>query len=207
MYWTKVTNFKEMFTGIIESLGEVKKIEKDQENLHITIQSDFTEELKIDQSVAHNGVCLTVVDIANAEYKVTAIKETLDKTNLTSLNLQDKVNLERGMKLGDRLDGHIVQGHVDQTGVCVDIKDAEGSTYYTFEYDSSLNNITIEKGSITINGVSLTVVNSSRNQFSVAIIPYTLKHTTFQYLTVGSIVNLEFDVIGKYVTRLQELKS
>jgi len=207
LYRTKVTNFKEMFTGIIESLGEVKKIEKDQENLHITIQSSFTEELKIDQSVAHNGVCLTVVDISGTEYKVTAIKETLDKTNLNCLSLEDRVNLERGMKLGDRLDGHIVQGHIDQTGVCVDIKDAEGSTYFTFEYDSSLNNITIEKGSITVNGVSLTVVNSSKNQFSVAIIPYTLKNTTFQYLKVGSVVNLEFDVIGKYVARLQELKN
>lgn len=207
MHCTKVTNFKEMFTGIIESLGAVKKIEKDQENLHITIESDFTQELKIDQSVAHNGVCLTVVAISNSQYTVTAIKETLDKTNLNSLIPEDKVNLERGMKLGDRLDGHIVQGHVDQTGVCVDIKDADGSTYYTFEYDSSLNNITIEKGSITVNGVSLTVVNSSKNQFSVAIIPYTQTHTTFQYLKVGSVVNLEFDVIGKYVTRLQELKN
>lgn len=205
MYTAKVTNFRKMFTGIIETLGEVKKIEKEQENLHITIESDFTDELKIDQSVAHNGVCLTVVDISNAEYTVTAIKETLDKTNLNFLQLHDAVNLERGMKLGDRLDGHIVQGHVDQTGVCVDIQDAEGSTYYTFEYDSSLNNITIEKGSITVNGVSLTVVNSSKNQFSVAIIPYTQEHTTFQYLEKGSVVNLEFDVIGKYVTRLQEL--
>jgi riboflavin synthase len=195
-----------MFTGIIETLGEVKKLKKEQENLHITIQSDFTHELKIDQSVAHNGVCLTVVDIDAAEYTVTAIQETLDKTNLNSLEVDQQVNLERGMKLGDRLDGHIVQGHVDQTGVCTNIKDAEGSTYFTFEYDSSSNNITIEKGSITVNGVSLTVVNSSKNQFSVAIIPYTLEHTTFKDLKVGSVVNLEFDVIGKYVTRLQELK-
>ena len=145
LYVTKVTNFKEMFTGIIETLGEVKKIEKDQENLHITIDSSFTNELKIDQSVSHNGVCLTVVDINNSEYTVTAIKETLEKTNLDSLEVGNFANLERGMKLGDRLDGHIVQGHVDQTGVCIDIKDASGSTYYTFEYDSSLNNITIEK--------------------------------------------------------------
>lgn len=207
MYLTKVTNFTEMFTGIIETLGEVKKIEKDQENLHLTIDSSFTNELKIDQSVSHNGVCLTVVDINDSEYTVTAIKETLEKTNLDSLQIGGIVNLERGMKLGDRLDGHIVQGHVDQTGTCIDIQDAEGSTYYTFEYDSSLNNITIEKGSITVNGVSLTVVNSSKDQFSVAIIPYTLEHTTFKYLEKGSIVNLEFDVIGKYVTRLQELKG
>ena len=205
MHCTKVTNFKEMFTGIIETLGQVKKLEKDQENLHITIHSDFTNELKIDQSVSHNGVCLTVVDISESEYKVTAIKETLDKTNLNSIHENDFVNLERGMKLGDRLDGHIVQGHVDQTGICTEIKDAEGSTYFTFEYDPTLSNITIEKGSVTVNGVSLTVVNSGENRFSVAIIPYTLENTTFQYLTIGSVVNLEFDVIGKYVTRLQEL--
>lgn len=196
-----------MFTGIIETLGLVKKIEKDQENLHLTVQSDFTNELKIDQSVAHNGVCLTVVDIQNDEYKVTAIKETLDKTNLNSLEVGNHVNLERGMKLGDRLDGHIVQGHVDQTGVCTEIKDADGSTYFRFRYDAGLNNITIEKGSVTINGVSLTVVNSSKDQFSVAIIPYTLEHTTFKYLKEGSVVNLEFDVIGKYVSRLQELNN
>lgn len=196
-----------MFTGIIETLGAVKKIEKEQGNLHITIESDFTNELKIDQSVAHNGVCLTVVNIKGAEYTVTTIKETLDKTNLNSLQENETVNLERGMKLGDRLDGHIVQGHVDQTGICTAIKDADGSTYFTFQYDPSLNNITIEKGSVTINGVSLTVVNSSKNTFSVAIIPYTLEHTTFKNLSVGSMVNLEFDVIGKYVTRLQQLQA
>jgi riboflavin synthase len=207
LHCTKVTNFKEMFTGIIETLGQVKKLEKDQENLHITVHSDFTNELKIDQSVAHNGVCLTVVDIKDTEYKVTAIKETLNKTNLNSVQEDDFVNLERGMKLGDRLDGHIVQGHVDQTGICTKIKDAEGSTYFTFEYDPTLSNITIEKGSVTVNGVSLTVVNSGKNTFSVAIIPYTLEHTTFQHLKEGSVVNLEFDVIGKYVTRLQELKG
>lgn len=195
-----------MFTGIIETLGKVKGIEKEQENVHITIQSDFTNELKIDQSVAHNGVCLTVVDIDNDCYTVTAIKETLDKTNLNHLSLTESVNLERGMKLGDRLDGHIVQGHVDQTGVCTNIQDAEGSTYFTFAYDSSLNNITIEKGSITVNGVSLTVVNSGKDHFSVAIIPYTLEHTGFKDFKVGTVVNLEFDVIGKYVTRLQELQ-
>ena len=194
-----------MFTGIIETLGEVKKLEREQENLHITIKSDFTDELKVDQSVSHNGVCLTVVEIHKSEYKVTAIKETLDKTNLSTIRENEWVNLERGMKLGDRLDGHIVQGHVDQTGICTNIKDAEGSTYFTFKYDADLSNITIEKGSITVNGVSLTVVGSTKNEFSVAIIPYTLKHTTFQNLKKGSVVNLEFDVIGKYVSRLQEL--
>jgi len=195
-----------MFTGIIETLGAVKKLEQEQGNLHITIESDFTNELKIDQSVAHNGVCLTVVGIEGDEYTVTAIKETLDKTNLDSLQENETVNLERGMKLGDRLDGHIVQGHVDQTGICTAIKDADGSTYFTFQYNPELSNITIEKGSITVNGVSLTVVDSSKDSFSVAIIPYTLEHTTFKNFKVGSIVNLEFDVIGKYVTRLQQLQ-
>lgn len=196
-----------MFTGIIETLGVIKKIEKEQENVHVFVKSDFTNELKIDQSVAHNGVCLTVVSIQDDLYKVTAIKETIEKTSLSNWIEGDKINLERGMKLGARLDGHIVQGHVDQTGVCVDVQDAEGSTYYTFEYDSSLNNITIEKGSVTVNGVSLTVVNSKKNQFSVAIIPYTKEHTTFKFIRKGDLVNLEFDVIGKYVTRLQELKN
>lgn len=195
-----------MFTGIIETLGLVKKIEKEQENIHFTIESELTNELKIDQSVAHNGVCLTVVAIDNNTYVVTAIKETLDKTNLQHLQEGDDVNLERAMKLGDRLDGHIVQGHVDQTGICTEIIDADGSIYFTFSYDSELNNITIEKGSITVNGVSLTVVNSAKNSFSVAIIPYTLEHTTFKGLKKGSVVNLEFDVIGKYVARLQEFK-
>lgn len=194
-----------MFTGIIETLGVVKKIEKDQENLHITIQSDFTSELKVDQSVSHNGVCLTVVSICKPLYTVTAIKETLEKTNLRQLKENDTINLERGMKLGDRLDGHIVQGHVDQTGQCINKRDSNGSTYFTFTYDASLNNITIEKGSITVNGVSLTVVDSSENQFSVAIIPYTLEHTTFKNLKKEAIVNLEFDVIGKYVSRLHQL--
>ncbi|MEQ6123785.1 riboflavin synthase [Pseudotenacibaculum sp. MALMAid0570] len=196
-----------MFTGIIETLGLVKKVEKDQENLHLTIESSFTNELKIDQSVSHNGVCLTVVAIDEAEYTVTAIKETLEKTNLDLIQVGQYVNLERGMKLGDRLDGHIVQGHVDQIGTCIDIKDANGSTYFTFSYDSSLNNITIEKGSITVNGVSLTIVNSTKNSFSVAIIPYTLEHTTFNSLKKGAVVNLEFDVIGKYVSRIQGLKN
>lgn len=196
-----------MFTGIIETLGEVTSIEKEQGNVHLTIKSDFTKELKVDQSVAHNGVCLTVVKIEDDLYTVTAIKETLEKTNLNTLSEFDALNLERGMKLGDRLDGHIVQGHVDQTGICTNIEDADGSTYFTFQYDSSLNNITIEKGSITVNGVSLTVVNSEKDHFSVAIIPYTLEHTGFKDFKVGTVVNLEFDVIGKYVTRLQQLKS
>ena len=196
-----------MFTGIIESLGVIQKIEKEGENFHFYVKSDFTNELKIDQSVAHNGVCLTVVDIDNDTYKVTAIKETIDKTSLINWKESDAVNLERGMKLGARLDGHIVQGHVDQTGICTNIKDADGSTYYTFTYDSSLNNITIEKGSITVNGVSLTVVNSKRNKFSVAIIPYTYEHTNFNSFKEGTVVNLEFDVIGKYVSRLQELRN
>ncbi len=206
MYTAKVTNFIYMFTGIVETLGLVKRIEKEKENLHLTIESSFTDELKIDQSVSHNGVCLTVVDIQDSQYTVTAIKETIEKTNIGNLTVDEYVNLERGMKLGDRLDGHIVQGHVDQTGTCVEVKDADGSTYYTFVYDPSLHNITIEKGSITINGVSLTVVDSTKNGFSVAIIPYTLENTTFKYLKEGDTVNLEFDVIGKYVTRLQSLK-
>ncbi len=196
-----------MFTGIIETLGSVKNLSKEQENMHITIESDFTSELKIDQSVSHNGVCLTVVEIEGDNYTVTAIKETLEKTNLAKLQVNDTVNLERGMKLGDRLDGHIVQGHVDEVGICTEIKDAEGSTYFTFMYNASSENITIEKGSITVNGVSLTVVNSKKNKFSVAIIPYTLENTTFQHLKVGDEVNLEFDVIGKYVTRLQSFKE
>ena len=194
-----------MFTGIIETLGSITNVEKEQENLHLTIKSSITHELKIDQSVAHNGVCLTVVTINNDEYTVTAIKETLDKTNIGFLKTNDIVNLERAMKLGDRLDGHIVQGHVDETGVCTNIKDENGSTVYTFEYNSDKNNVTIEKGSITINGVSLTVVNSTKNGFSVAIIPYTWENTTFKTLQVGDTVNLEFDVIGKYVARLTSL--
>ncbi|WP_397444539.1 riboflavin synthase [Polaribacter sp. R77954] len=194
-----------MFTGIIETLGTVTNVLKDKENVHLTIKSTITNELKVDQSVAHNGVCLTVVDIKNDEYTVTAIKETLDKTNIGKLNVADIVNLERAMKLGDRLDGHIVQGHVDETGTCTFIKDENGSTVYTFEYNSDKNNVTIEKGSITINGVSLTVVNSTKNGFSVAIIPYTWSNTTFKTLQTGDTVNLEFDVIGKYVARLTNL--
>jgi len=196
-----------MFTGIIETLGIVKEIQKDGDNLHLTITSDITKELKIDQSVAHNGVCLTVVAIDNNDYTVTAIKETIDKTTLGEWQVGDLVNLERAMKLGDRLDGHIVQGHVDQTGVCKSVTEANGSWYFSFEYDSKLNNITIEKGSITVNGVSLTVVNSQPNSFSVAIIPYTFEHTNFKTFTVGSKINLEFDVVGKYVARLHALRQ
>lgn len=196
-----------MFTGIIEDIGTVEKLEKDGGNLHITINTSITSELKIDQSVAHNGVCLTVVAINGDNYVVTAIKETLEKTNLGELNEKENVNIERAMKLGDRLDGHIVQGHVDQIAECIDVKEENGSWLFTFKYDEDLNNITIEKGSITINGVSLTVVNSKKSEFSVAIIPYTYNHTTFKNLKIGSIVNLEFDVIGKYVKRLNELRN
>lgn len=196
-----------MFTGIIESLGTVKDIQQDQDNLHLTINSVLTPELKIDQSVAHNGVCLTVVSIDSDSYTVTAIRETIEKTNIDEWKTGDLINLERAMKLGDRLDGHIVQGHVDQTGTCKSIENANGSWYYTFEYDESLNNITIEKGSITVNGVSLTVVNSKKNEFSVAIIPYTYEHTNFKNFEVGTKINLEFDVIGKYVSRLHQLRN
>lgn len=191
-----------MFTGIIEDLGVVTGLERQDDNLHITIRCDFTSELKIDQSVAHNGVCLTVVNINNDEYTVTAIKETLDKSNIGTLQVHDQVNLERAMKLGDRLDGHIVQGHVDQTAICKKADSKNGSWEYTFEYDDSLHNMTIEKGSITVNGVSLTVVNSGKSHFSVAIIPFTHEHTNFKLLEKDSIVNLEFDVLGKYVQRL-----
>jgi len=191
-----------MFTGIIEKQGLVKLLAKENDNLHISISSEFTSELKVDQSVAHNGVCLTVVSIDQDIYTVTAIKETLLKTNISALQEGDTVNLERAMKLGDRLDGHIVQGHVDQTATCIDIKNENGSWAFTFEYDPKLNNITIEKGSITINGTSLTVVNSKNNTFSVAIIPYTYDHTNFNSFKIGTEVNLEFDVIGKYVARL-----
>lgn len=191
-----------MFTGIIESMGVVKKLVADQENLHISIESDFTSELKIDQSVAHNGVCLTIVAIDGKEYTVTAIKETIDKSNFGTLKVGDLINLERAMVLGARLDGHIVQGHVDQTAVCTGIREEDGSWMYDFEYNPKANNITIEKGSITVNGTSLTVVNSKAHSFSVAIIPYTYENTNFHAFKIGSEVNLEFDVIGKYVARL-----
>jgi len=196
-----------MFTGIIEDVGTIEKLEKDGGNLHITVCTSITNELKIDQSVAHNGVCLTVVDIKEDSYTVTAIQETLDKTNLGLLKEKEFINIERAMKLGDRLDGHIVQGHVDQIATCTTIKEENGSWVFTFEYDKSLNNITIEKGSITVNGVSLTVVNSQLNSFSVAIIPYTFSHTTFKALKIGDTINLEFDVIGKYVKRLNDLRN
>ncbi|MCM4172709.1 riboflavin synthase [Arenibacter sp. TNZ] len=196
-----------MFTGIIETLGEVIKLEKEGSNLHITLRSKVTQELKIDQSVAHNGVCLTVVKIASDQYTVTAIDETLNKTNLNDLKVGGLVNLERAMVLGARLDGHIVQGHVDQTGKCINIEEKDGSWHFTFSYDSTLNNVTIEKGSITIDGTSLTVVGSQKNSFSVAIIPYTYEHTRFGSYKIGTRVNLEFDVIGKYVSRLLELRG
>ena len=196
-----------MFTGIIETLGAVQDIQKEGSNLHITVASSITEELQIDQSVAHNGVCLTVVAINQSNYTVTAIQETIEKTNLGDWQLGDSLNLERAMRLGDRLDGHIVQGHVDQIGTCQSIIEANGSWYFTFQYDDSLNNITVEKGSITVNGVSLTVVNSEKNAFSVAIIPYTYEHTNFKNFQIGIKVNLEFDVIGKYVSRLFSLRD
>ena len=191
-----------MFTGIIETLGVIQEIEKDKDNLHFTIDSSITDELQIDQSVAHNGICLTVVSTNKTFYTVTAIGETIKKTTISHWQKGDSINLERAMKLGDRLDGHIVQGHIDQIGTCTAAKETNGSWYYTFEYDESLNNITIEKGSITVNGVSLTVVDSKKNEFSVAIIPYTFEHTNFKTFEVSTKVNLEFDVIGKYVSRL-----
>ena len=193
-----------MFTGIIESLGKIKSLTKEGDNLHIEVASELAPMLKIDQSVAHNGVCLTVVSLTETSYRVTAIKETLDKTNIGQLKTGAVVNLERAMKLGDRLDGHIVQGHVDQTAICQEIKEQNGSWVFTFTYDSSLNNITIEKGSVTVNGVSLTVVDSRANTFSVAIIPYTYEHTNFNTFVKDTVVNLEFDVIGKYVKRITQ---
>lgn len=189
-----------MFTGIIEQLGEVTKVRKEQENIHFTIAAPFTAELKIDQSVAHNGTCLTVVAIENNEFVVTAIQETLDKTNLGSWQPGTKVNLERCMQMNGRLDGHIVQGHVDTTAQCIAIEDQEGSWKYTFCYTA--DNVTVEKGSVTVNGVSLTVVDSKEKEFSVCIIPYTYEHTNFHQLKVNDLVNLEFDIIGKYVARL-----
>ena len=195
-----------MFTGIIEDFGIITQIEKERENVHVSLESNITPELKIDQSVAHNGVCLTVVKIDGNRYTVTAIKETIDKTNLSEWKVGDKVNLERAMQLGARLDGHIVQGHVDQIGQCTSVKEEGGSWVFDFEYDPSLKNITIEKGSITINGTSLTVVNSDINTFSVAIIPYTYEHTNFHTFKKGTLVNLEFDVVGKYITKMQQLQ-
>lgn len=194
-----------MFTGIIEGFGEVIQLENDRENLHITLESSLSRELKIDQSLAHNGVCLTLVDISENKYTVTAIHETLQKSSLGKLKLGDLINLERAMKMNGRLDGHIVQGHVDQVGTCVGVESKDGSWMFDFEYDSDQGNITIEKGSITINGVSLTVVNSGINTFSVAIIPYTYEHTNFHLLKVNDAVNLEFDMVGKYIKKLQSV--
>jgi len=193
-----------MFTGIIESIGKIKSLAKEGDNLHIEIASELAPMLKIDQSVSHNGVCLTVVSLTDTSYVVTAIKETLDKTNIGQLHTGSVVNLERAMKLGDRLDGHIVQGHVDQTAVCQRVIEQNGSWIYTFSYDRSLSNITIEKGSVTVNGVSLTVVDSREGTFSVAIIPYTYEHTNFNTFEKDTLVNLEFDVIGKYVKRITQ---
>ncbi|MGM1054761.1 MAG: riboflavin synthase [Bacteroidota bacterium] len=195
-----------MFTGIVEEIGEVVETIHENGNLNLRIRAKMAAELKIDQSVSHNGICLTVVGMENPFYTVTAIKETLEKTNLGNLKAGQFVNLERGMQLGARLDGHIVQGHVDQTGICKEVIEEKGSWIYTFGYDPKMSNITIEKGSITVNGVSLTVVNSKLNEFSVAIIPYTYNNTVFKYLQKGDKVNLEFDVIGKYVKRLTELQ-
>ena len=193
-----------MFTGIIESVGVIKAINYDRSNINFSISSSLSNELKIDQSVSHNGVCLTVVSTEEGSYTVTAIKETLDKTNLDKLQLGDQVNLERCLKVGDRLDGHFVQGHVDQTGICTYVGNENGSWTFTFKYDDKNNNITIEKGSITVNGVSLTVVDSKKNEFTVAIIPYTIHHTNFKGFNVGTRVNLEFDVVGKYIKRLTQ---
>ena len=194
-----------MFTGIIEHMGEVVSLQNEAENLNISMRTPITQELKIDQSVAHNGVCLTVVAIEGDIYTVTVIKESLQKTNLGNLKVGDQVNIERCMKLGDRLDGHLVQGHVDQTAKCVDVVEVDGSWYFTFSYEN-LGNITVEKGSICVNGVSLTVVNSQADSFSVAIIPYTYNHTNFHNFKIGTIVNLEFDILGKYIVKMNQLK-
>jgi riboflavin synthase len=196
-----------MFTGIIETLGKVVELRHELGNLHITVESSIAAELKIDQSVAHNGVCLTVVALADGRHTVTAIEETLNKTNIGELKTWDLVNLERCMQMNARLDGHIVQGHVDQTAICTAFNELDGSWEYTFEYDAAIGNITVEKGSICVNGISLTVVNSSDNSFSVAIIPYTFEHTNLQQVRVGSVVNLEFDIIGKYVAKLTRLRD
>ena len=196
-----------MFTGIIESLGTLKGIERDKTNLHLRVEAPFTHELKIDQSVAHNGACLTVVDIDGPEYTVTVIEESLNKTMLGQLQAGDKVNLERCMIAGARLDGHMVQGHVDQVGICTGVEETNGSWKYSFSYDQQGEHITVPKGSICINGVSLTVVDSEPGKFSVAIIPYTHEHTNFHMLKVGDQVNLEFDIIGKYISNLLKLRG
>lgn len=199
-----------MFSGIVEEAAKVVALEKEQENLHLTLSCSFVNELKIDQSVAHNGVCLTVVKKTEDTYTVTAIKETLERSNLGVLNIGDRVNLERSMMMNGRLDGHIVQGHVDQTAVCTNVEEADGSWYFTFEYAfnkemAKKGYMTVDKGSVTVNGVSLTVCNPTFNTFQVAIIPYTFEHTNFGQIKKGTIVNLEFDIIGKYLSRMVEL--
>jgi riboflavin synthase len=192
-----------MFTGIIEQIGLVSQIDHEKGNTSFTIEADFVSELKIDQSIAHNGVCLTIVALSDKKYTVTAIKETLDKTNLRQIKLGDLINLERCMKLGSRLDGHIVQGHVDKTAICTEIIEVQGSWVFKFKYQKNSNaEVTVEKGSITINGTSLTVVNSMKDNFSVCIIPYTYENTCFKFIKEGDQVNLEFDIIGKYVARM-----
>jgi riboflavin synthase len=196
-----------MFTGIIERLGEVAALEKDRGNLHITLKTDLATAVRVDQSIAHNGVCLTVVDVQPGVYTVTAIAETLEKTNLGRLSPGNLMNLERAMVLGARLDGHLVQGHIDQTGICTRIEEEEGSWLFHFQYDESQQQFTIRKGSITIDGTSLTVVDSSPGLFSVAVIPYTFEHTCFHTYKKGTLVNLEFDMIGKYVARLMEIRQ
>lgn len=195
-----------MFTGIIETLGEIQDIVKEGTNVHFTVKSTICAELKIDQSVAHNGVCLTVVALNENSHTVTAIEETLNKTSLGNLKIGSKVNLERCMQMNARLDGHIVQGHVDQTAKCILVNELDGSWEYRFKYDTSLANVTVEKGSICVNGISLTVVNSQLDEFSVFIIPYTYEHTNLHEVKVGDTVNLEFDIIGKYVARLMANK-
>ncbi len=199
-----------MFSGIVEEMATVVAIRKEHENIHFTLKCSFTNELKIDQSISHNGVCLTVVDIDNDCYTVTAMKETLDRSNLGLLKPGDKVNVERSMKMDGRLDGHIVQGHVDGTATCMNINDADGSTYFTFEYKfdkemAKRGYFTVDKGSVTVNGVSLTVCNPTENTFTVAIIPYTYEHTNFCNIKIGSVVNIEFDILGKYIARLNYL--
>ena len=201
-----------MFSGIVEDAATVVGLEQDQGNLHLTLECSFTDELKIDQSVAHNGVCLTVVKINGNTYTVTAIKETLEKSNLGLLSIGDKVNLERSMLMNGRLDGHIVQGHVDQTARCIEVKEADGSWYFTFQYvidkeKASQGYMTVEKGSATVNGVSLTVVNSQNDRFSVAIIPYTYNFTNFHQIKVDSVVNIEFDILGKYISRIMSVQN
>jgi riboflavin synthase len=192
-----------MFSGIVEEAAEVVHLEKEQENLHITMRCSFTNELKIDQSIAHNGVCLTVVDIKDDTFTVTAVKETLLKSNLGLLRIGDRVNLERSTRLDSRLDGHMVQGHVDLTATCTEVTEAEGSWYYTFAYEPKNDtHMTVEKGSVSVNGVSLTVVNSRDKSFQVAIIPYTYEVTNFHQITKGSVVNIEFDIIGKYIAQI-----